>query len=138
MVCIYCSQSLEVINSRRQRRANQVWRRRRCTECGAIFTSTETIDFTKSLAVNDANGKLKPFIREVLFLSLYRACQHRPEAASDASALTETVLQKLVKNLSNGLLSNRDIAAACRSVLQNFDKAAVVQYEAFHADVLSD
>jgi transcriptional repressor NrdR len=134
---MYCSQPLSVINSRRQHRSNQVWRRRQCPKCGSIFTTREAIDLAKSLVVEDAFGKLTPFTREKLFLSIYKSCQHRQTALNDALALTETVIGQCGANISDGFIHRHYIAAACQSVLQKFDKAAVVQYEAYHTSALA-
>jgi transcriptional repressor NrdR len=137
MVCVYCSNPLDVINSRRQHRNNQVWRRRRCPQCGGVFTTTEAIDLTKSIVVRDKDGKLSPFIKERLLLSIYKSCQHRRTALNDAIALTDTVTRQILEHTTDGSISRGHIAAVCQSVLQNFDKAAVVQYEAYHAETLA-
>ena len=137
MVCIYCGQQLDVINSRRQKRSNQTWRRRQCPDCNAIFTSLESIDLSKTLVVKDKTGKLTPFTREKLLLSIYRCCRHRQNALHDAIALTETTLTKIIEINEHGLINNEQIAAVCMEVLHNFDKAAVVQYEAYHPRALN-
>lgn len=131
MVCIYCHGELSVANSRPQRRRNQVWRRRKCSQCGAIFTSIESIDLAGSLLVSSQHG-LRPFSRDKLFVSIYDSCRHRSEAIDDANDLTDTIIAKLVGHTQSAQLNADDIAKVAIDILQRFDKAASVQYAAFH------
>lgn len=131
MVCIYCHGSLSVINSRAQKQRNQTWRRRKCTTCGAVFTSVETIDLARALSV-ETSGKLQAFSRDALFISLYESCRHRPTASTDATGLTDTVIAALLNATSDGLVSVEQIIRTTIEVLQRFDTAAAVQYEAYH------
>lgn len=132
MVCIYCDTQLDVVNSRHQKRNNQVWRRRLCSNCGAKFTTLEKLDLSKSLAVKDIAGKLSPFDRDKLLISIYKSAGHRKNAITDASELTDTITKQLIETARDGLIHSRQIIDATASVLQNFDNAAVVQYEAYH------
>jgi len=134
MVCLYCKFPTQVVNSRRQKQLNQVWRRRQCASCGAVFTSHETFDFSGSLMVKNSNGKLVPFKKEKLFLSVLKTCQHRKTALDDAIALTETIMAKLIRAAQEGAIAAETIAVAAQTVLGNFDQAAAVQYAAYHPD----
>src|SRR5487761_1472634 len=127
MVCLYCKAPTQVINSRRQKQLNQVWRRRQCTACGAVFTSHETFDFSGSLALQTSDGKLLPFKKEKLFLSILKNCQHRQSALDDAIALTETVMSKLIRATSGGAVAAETVATLAHDVLRHFDQAAAVQ-----------
>lgn len=134
MVCIHCAGKTAVINSRLQKRSNRVWRRRKCIECGAIFSSHEVAQYEASWMVrgSGAKGKLTPFQRDKLFLSLYRSCQHRPAALSDASALADTIISKLQAQIKNGIVDGQAIFQAAQVALNRFDTAASVHYQAFH------
>ena len=132
MVCIQCGQKTQVINSRHQARTNQVWRRRRCLTCQAIFTTLESAAYDAAWLVKGYTGSHIPFSRDKLFLSLYHSCQHRPTAISDAAALTDTVIRKLLAEVRASVLDVRSIAAAAQVALNRFDKAASVHYQAFH------
>lgn len=134
MVCLYCKAPTQVINSRRQKRLNQVWRRRQCINCGAVVTSHEAFDFSGSFALQTSDGKLMNFKREKLFLSILKSCQHRKSALDDAIALTETVISKLVRATSEGAVAAETVAALTHDALRNFDQAAAVQYAAYHSD----
>jgi transcriptional regulator NrdR family protein len=109
-----------------------VWRRRQCQECGATFTTEERAQYDLVWRVRTANGTVQPFSRPKLFLSLYKSCEHRKTALSDAESLTETVIAKLRPLLRDGSLERSDISRVALVALNRFDKAASVHYQAFH------
>lgn len=135
MVCTYCSGELAVSNSRPQKSRNQTWRRRLCKRCGAVFTSIEAIDLSQALTVVRAAHKpaqLQPFDRDRLFISIYESLRHRSAAASEARALTDTVLTQLIKQSERGSVTIKLIAETTLNTLQRFDAAAASHYAAFH------
>lgn len=85
-----------------------------------------------SFVVRNATSHIVPFSRDLLYLSIYDACKHRSNAASDATALTDTTLSRLTPIARDGVIERMDIIAACSAVLRRFDSAAAVHYEAFH------
>jgi len=132
MICIYCGGDTQVINSRLQKRPNQVWRRRKCVECAAIFSTHESVAYDAVWRVKKADGMLVPFVRNKLFISLYKSLAHRPSAIDDATALTDTIMGQLLKSSPNGLLLVASVRDTAHTVLERFDKAAAVSYQAFH------
>lgn len=132
MVCIHCDGKTRVTNSRSQRRLQSIWRRRLCLNCGALFTSRESADYSGSLAVRDKDGALRPFLRDKLFLSLHSSLQHRKTALADATALTDTVVARLLRQSQHGVLEDKNILTTAYLVLLRFDKVAAVHYDAFH------
>jgi transcriptional repressor NrdR len=132
MVCIHCGSETQVTNSRPQKRSNQVWRRRQCVKCQAVFTTAETAQYDAAWAVKGKAGSLKPFSRDKLFLSLYKSCGHRKTALSDAKALSETIINKLPVHIVDGVVSTHNIAQVAQVALNRFDKAASTHYQAFH------
>lgn len=132
MVCVQCGQKTVVTNSRAQRRVNQVWRRRRCLACGAVFTTEELADYQGSWRVHGRAGHLEPFSRDRLFLSIYEAVRHRPTATADAGALTATIMAKLGAQVKDGVVAAAAIARTAQVALNRFDGAASVAYQAFH------
>lgn len=133
MVCIYCGNKTEVTNSRLQRKTNTVWRRRRCTVCHAVFTSSEHIDYNRSIAIKYDTSHITPFDRDLLFLNIYDACKHRKTGVADASALTETILGKLLKlDANDGVIPRDTLVSIVSETLNRFDKAASVHYLAYH------
>jgi len=138
MVCIYCGGTTQVVNSRAQRRLNQVWRRRECTACHAVFTTEEAADYGASIVVRSpkapgANGGTHaPFSRDKLFTSVLRAVGHRESPLEDAGALTATITAKLLKSRPGAAVSPTDIITVTLETLKHFDNAAAVQYRAYH------
>jgi transcriptional regulator NrdR family protein len=132
MVCIYCGNATQVKNSRLQRRANQVWRRRQCAVCKAIFTTQEVIEVGTSLVVQYDSKTLVPFSRDKLFVSVYESCKHRAAAADDAAALTKTIIARLLRAQSNGTIICDAIVRCVRETLERFDPTAAAVYGAYH------
>jgi transcriptional repressor NrdR len=132
MVCVYCSGNTEVINSRMQKRNNTVWRRRKCRVCQAIFSSREETQYNAVWLIKTKDAQLSPFLRDKLFLSLYRSCQHRSSSLKDAAALAETVTANLIGRTDSGVLDSLTIKQAAQVALNRFDKAASTHYAAFH------
>lgn len=141
MVCIYCNGELSVTNSRPQKSRNQIWRRRLCKACGAVFTSVEAIDLTQALtvvsgALDAPTGKmshsLQAFDRDRLYISIYESVRHRPSAVSDARGLADTVVAHIIKNAEHSRVDVRTITQTILDTLQRFDHAAATHYAAFH------
>lgn len=132
MVCVNCAGSTRVINSRAQKRSNRVWRRRQCLACGLVFSTEEIVQYENVWLVMDKSGGYSPFSSYKLMLSLYRSCQHRQTALNDAAALCKTIMQKLQSQFIDGLISSQTIAQVSQVALNRFDRAASVNYEAYH------
>ncbi|HVV25439.1 MAG TPA: hypothetical protein VHC21_00170 [Candidatus Saccharimonadales bacterium] len=132
MVCIQCGGETAVVNSRHQKRLNQVWRRRSCKNCGSVFTTQESAAYGGAWAVQSRSGALSPFSRDKLLLSLHRSLQHRKTAVHDASALADTIIKRLLGIVTEGKLESQQIKQAAQVALNRFDKAASVHYAAFH------
>ena len=132
MVCIYCGDKTHVSNSRTQRRTNYIWRRRICGDCGGIFTTIERPSLDGSVVIKKRNGEISNFVREILFLDIYKCCAHRSSAVTDAAAITDTIIGKLRNHISSASVERDDVIKTSASVLKNFDRAAEVQYLAYH------
>ncbi len=131
MVCVYCGNKTQVSNSRLQKRGNNVWRRRTCTDCQATFTTLEKIDLDSAIVIVDKTVHT-PFSRDKLFVSIMNSCKHRKTAIGDASGLTDTIISLLYPLITNASLDLAEVRTVTLQVLSRFDKAAAVQYEAFH------
>jgi transcriptional repressor NrdR len=132
MVCIYCGHDTKVSNSREQKRLNQVWRRRNCLSCGAIFTTVEAAARERAFVVKSQAKHPQPFSRDKLFISIYESLKHRSTALRDAAALTDTVIGKLLQTNVDGTILRADIVDLTSAILKRFDKAAAVHYAAYH------
>lgn len=131
MVCLYCNSPTRVMNSRPQKRTNSIWRRRQCLKCKAVFTTEESPTFSGSILVNSPSAS-QPFSRDQLFVSIYESCKHRKDAQTVASALTDTIIGKLLPQVSDAAIERAQIVTTASMVLGRFDKAAGVHYAAYH------
>jgi transcriptional repressor NrdR len=132
MVCIYCGEKTEIINSRPQHRSNNVWRRRQCNSCKSIFTTAESVDYATAWTVRSLSGRYEPFSRDKLFISIFESCKHRKRPLNDATDLTQTVIKKLLSEVKDGSMRAPDISRVTQVVLNRFDQAASVYYQSFH------
>ncbi len=132
MVCIYCAGLTSVGNSRQQKRSNSVWRRRRCDSCKAVFTTLEQADLSTVLRIKRSDTVLEPFIRDILFVSIFDSCKHRLRALEDAIELTTTCIAAIIAVSDNGVLTRSAIVDEVVTVLQRFDKSAATMYRAYH------
>ena len=133
MVCLICGGETQVTNSRPQKRSNQVWRRRACTLCDVIFSTTEAIDYGKSLRIRGSNNhRLEPFNRDRLLVSLYKSLGHRDGALADASGLCGTIVAKVAPTAVGGVISRDRLVETALVALSRFDKLAAQHYQAFH------
>ena len=130
MVCIYCSSPTLVVNSRPQQYSNHIWRRRKCLECAAIFTTHEMPELGGSLMVRGKDGAVTPFSRDRLFIDVYESCKHLPSPVNAADALTQTIIAQLTN--SDGVIDRGSIVATARQVLERFDHTASIIYDAYH------
>lgn len=131
MVCLYCSGETKVNNSRFKRQTNRIWRRRECLSCRSIFTTIENINLSGALMVEGPKG-LEPFNRDRLFLALLKSCEHRNSALTDAGALAQTVIAKLIAEKKSAVISKSDITKMTLETLKHFDSTAATIYSAYH------
>lgn len=132
MVCIYCGKETKVTNSRHQKRANNVWRRRQCLGCNTVFSTIEAPDMELSITVKRPNGDLEPFLRDQLLISVHDSLKHRKSALTDATRLTDTVLGNLYALTESSVLERDVIVTVVTTVLEHFDSTAATHYKAFH------
>jgi transcriptional repressor NrdR len=131
MLCLYCGGPTQVVNSRHQKRPNQVWRRRKCTICGAVFTTNERPDLEQALSLRRGRT-VTPFSREILLLSVYDSLKHRPTAVADAVGLTTTIISQLRPFITDAAVERDVLVTVAGEVLGRFDKTAATVYRAFH------
>ena len=132
MVCIYCGAKTQVINSRLQKQANSIWRRRTCQNCGSIFTTHETADLSSSFVVRISRKDIRPFHKDALFISVYESLKHRESALEDARALLQTIIGHLIPTADHGQLTPEVIAVITHEVIERFDQTAGTVYAAYH------
>jgi transcriptional repressor NrdR len=131
MVCIYCGSETKVGNSRWQKRNNQVWRRRQCKKCKAVFTTHEAVDLSSTLLVQ-VNGSPKPFVSDILFTEILLAMQDRKDCYLAAREATATIVSKLLKLPGKPLFSTTQISLISADVLKKLDKRSYERFSIEH------
>ena len=134
MECVYCLGKTQVVNSRHQKRNNQVWRRRQCLACRAIFTSLESVDLASALRI-EQNGVLRPFLTDLLFTEVLFALADRKNLYIDAREVTNTIIQALLGLPGAPVYLPRQISQATADVLKRLDKRAWHRYAGEHPSV---
>jgi hypothetical protein len=82
--------------------------------------------------VHDDARELTPFSRDNLFVSIYEACKHRPDALSNANALTQTIIGLLRGHIHEGIIDRDTIVKIAALTLGRFDATAGTVYKAYH------
>lgn len=135
MVCPFCfHKKTDVVNSRKGSKLNVTWRRRRCSACGAQFTTYESADPGSILSIKDGKS-LKPFSHTKLLLELLQVCDHRDDLDESVPYLAETIEQKLyhsAKESSSLAITTADLISATLETLQRYDAVAYVKYIGRH------
>lgn len=128
MLCPYCASRTQVTNSRSHTSDQAVWRRRSCKSCNAVWTTDETYDLSKTHRVSKPSQKRSEvFQRDVLFMSIWKALQHRKKALNEATALTDTIIMRVLA-LKQPIITTSDIKNAAHKILSNFEHTAAAVY----------
>jgi transcriptional repressor NrdR len=138
MVCIYCGGKTRVVNSRPQARKRAIWRRRLCVGCGGLVTTCEQVDLSEALRVKHHSGRLEPFQRDKLFLSVHNSLSHRKTALEDATQLTNTIIAQSLGPNSEGALEISRLRSVALETINHFDRVAGVYYESHYSVIDSD
>ncbi len=132
MVCLYCRQKTHVNNSRPKKKLNQLWRRRQCQSCAAVFTTVERIDLEKSLSVKRPKG-LEAFLWQKLFISMHESLKHAKNPEKTAHDLLETVCASLAQKYGKqGFVRPAEIIHETIETLARYDQVAGAHYRALH------
>lgn len=137
MFCINCfHKNTAVSNSRPNKKQPQVWRRRKCQQCGTIFTTYERPSLADNKRIQLPSGATDVFNLGKLILSISKAFTHsQKDAEYSALWLAETVEDTL--SSQREVISVGDIEATVHDVLRNYDELAAFQYAAQHHLILS-
>lgn len=131
MVCVYCGGETKVTNSRLQKRNNQIWRRRECLACRAVFTTHESVELESTLSV-EKNGHSQPFLPDLLLKELMLALSHRKDVYTASREVLGTIVRKLLTLPQKPLYKPADISKVSSEVLKRFDRPAYLRYLADH------
>ena len=138
MVCPFClHKKTDVYNSRQGAKLNTIWRRRRCPECGAQFTTHETADPASILTVQDGRHIVQ-FSHTKLLMALTKVCDHRTDTDESVPYIAETIEQKLYRQVAKSkqrVVSPAEIVGVTSATLQAYDPVAYVKYAGQHTQL---
>ena len=136
MKCPYCESlgkrsKTDVINSRKGKGGEEVWRRRKCLVCGEVFTTSEHFSYD-SLFVVKRNLSRKRFVYEKLFSSVLNAIsagkgRDQGDDAMKAKKITKEAIDKLFL-IKSKYVSTKDIMRAIHGVLEKEDTFFALRY----------
>lgn len=119
----------EVVNTRSTRGGSQIWRRRRCANCGKVTTTYERLDLSFIQVASET--QTAPYSRSLLFASLLRAVPLHTLQVSQIDDLVDTIEQKLLQRGEDSVASEviRHLALA---TLKPISMNAFMNYLAAH------
>lgn len=135
MVCIYCGSQTQVTNSRHQKRANHIWRRRKCSVCSTVFSTIERTDYDLSFIVEKQSGQLEPFLQEKLYISIYKSLDHMASSQEKAKHISDNVLGKLLTPPVKSKINSKVIAKTVAETLKNYNMAAFIKYKSYQENI---
>lgn len=137
MFCVNCfHKTTQVANSRPHKKKPQVWRRRKCPQCGIAFTTYERPSLSDNKPIHLDNGITEQFNLGKLVISIAGAFAHASdEAKYNALWLAQTVEDTLSTEYKT--VTPGDIEAVTHQTLRQFDELAAVQYAAQHQLITS-
>ena len=137
MFCINCfNSSTSVTNSRPHKKQPQIWRRRKCTACGMIFTTHERPSLADNKPIHLKGGATDTFNLGKLIVSLSKAFTHSPDAAAyDTFWLAQTIEDTLSTQYK--VVTPDVIEAVAHQTLRQFDEVAAMEYALSHRLITS-
>ena len=139
MECPYCHKSLtEVTNSRPTKGNTQIWRRRKCSNCGEIYTTHEIIDLSH-LVVIKKTGKSEMFSRIKLYSGIYGA------TIGSKTPNREKVVEKITREVEREILflkkkkiNSQEIADIVLYKLRKSHTATFLRFLAYCKDISNE
>lgn len=132
MFCIKChSPNTKVTNSRPHKKRASIWRRRSCSSCGAIFTTSETVATEGLLRVCDSQTASTAFSIGRLMMSIAPLLTQRSSAADDAYWLSMTAYEQALSSV-DAEISPQALAQIVFRVIERYDSTAALKYALDH------
>jgi transcriptional repressor NrdR len=133
MRCPKCT-SIEdkVIDSRISREGHTIRRRRECLECGARFTTTESL-VREGLVVLKHDGRREDFDREKLARSVRAACHKRPIDAERIGLLMDDVMD-ILEARHDAEIPSDAIGEGVMEQLRKIDHVAYVRFASVYKE----
>lgn len=122
----------KVIDSRISREGNTIRRRRECTECGARFSTIETL-VRDGVVVLKHDGRREDFDREKLARSIRVACHKRPIDPERIGMLVEDVMD-ILEARHDSQIPTDAIGESVMEQLRKIDHVAYVRFASVYKE----
>jgi transcriptional regulator NrdR family protein len=99
-----------------------------------LFTTTELFDTSSAIRIA-TNSNSEPFSRDKLFLSIFQACEHLPDAIEVATALTATIIGRLLAAIDSPTVPVHTLTELAAKALKHYDSAAFIRYMSSRASL---
>lgn len=139
MECPYCLKPLTFItNSRPTLGKTQIWRRRKCLNCGEVFTTHEIIDLSQ-LVVIKKSGKTEKFSQAKLYSGIYNAAIgfKGPNREKLVDKITREI-EKEILYLKKKKITSQEIANIVLKKLRTSQTGTFLRFLAFYKDITTE
>lgn len=139
MHCPYCVYpDTQVVNSRLTKKDTQVWRRRRCLNCKAVFTTHEMVDLSH-LMVLKKTGKIQKFNKMKLYSGIYGATigSKTPNREYLVDKITREVEIEILA-LKRKIINSTEIADIVLFKLKQLHTATFLRFLAYCKDITNE
>ncbi|MEI7818555.1 MAG: hypothetical protein WCI47_00360 [bacterium] len=135
MICTKCrSPHSEVVNTRSTRGGSQIWRRRRCANCGKVSTTYERQDLSFIQVVSGAQQPIHTsYRRSFLFSSILKSVPEDQLSLIDIDNLIDTIEFKLLDR-GEEIIKTEAIKQIVLETLKPIDMNVFMNYLAAHLD----
>ena len=128
MKCPYClSPTNKVLDKREVEDLSVTRRRRRCTACGARFTTYERVEMVPLMLVKK-DGRREEFDRAKLRSGLAKACAKRPVSAADVERAIDEIEAELRRRQEGGEVSHATAGELVMDKLRQLDNVAYIRF----------
>lgn len=127
MKCPFCQETENrVIDSRLNKDANMVRRRRECLKCSRRFTTYERVEETMPLVVKK-DGRRESYDRLKIVSGLKRACEKRPVSINMIETVADKI-ERLLQERGDKEIPSSVIGEAVMRDLHDIDQVAYVRF----------
>jgi len=127
MRCPYCGyKESKVVDSRPADEGSSIRRRRECLQCGARFTTYETVE-SLPMVVIKKDGSRQTFDRSKVLRGIQRSCEKRPVSVAEMERMTSEIEQEIQNSLEREI-STETIGEKVMDKLKAADEVAYVRF----------
>ncbi len=127
MRCPYCqSTRTRVADSRLNREANAIRRRRECLDCKRRFTTYEKVEEITPLVIKK-DGRREAFNRSKIYAGIKKACEKRPVSIDDIEQFLDQLERELQESGQKEVPSSV-IGEKVMEQLRQWDEVAYVRF----------